>query len=90
MFTTCFTTVFEFLRKARAYFAAANVHSKHDYDTHRHRRCAANGIDASFKRQKNPVGNTEPRGVEVPGYAKANFHDIPDAPRCRGQKDGAG
>ena len=21
----------------------------------------------------------EPRGVEVPGFAKANFHDLPDA-----------
>lgn len=41
---------------------------------------AANGIDGQILAAKE-LGWThiEPSGVEVPGYAKANFHDIPDA-----------
>src|SRR5687767_12648177 len=41
---------------------------------------AANGIDGQIQAAKE-LGwkHIEPRGVEVPGYAKANFHDIPDA-----------
>ncbi len=41
---------------------------------------AANGIDGQIQATKE-LGwkHLEPRGVEVPGYAKANFHDIPDA-----------
>jgi len=41
---------------------------------------AANGIDGQIQATKE-LGwkHLEPRGVEVPGYAKANFHDLPDA-----------
>ena len=41
---------------------------------------AANGIDGQIQATKE-LGwkHLEPRGVEVPGHAKANFHDIPDA-----------
>jgi len=41
---------------------------------------AANGIDGQIQATKE-LGwkHLEPRGMEVPGYAKANFHDIPDA-----------
>ena len=41
---------------------------------------AANGIDGQIQATKE-LGwkHLEPRGVEVPGYAKANFHDISDA-----------
>src|SRR6185295_1424943 len=40
---------------------------------------AANGIDGQTQATKE-LGwkHLEPRGMEVPGYAKANFHDIPD------------
>src|SRR5947209_6103601 len=39
----------------------------------------ANTIDGQIKATKE-LGwkHLEPRGVEVPGFAKANFHDIPD------------
>ena len=39
---------------------------------------AANGIDGQIQATKE-LGWTylEPRGVELPGFAKANFHDIP-------------
>lgn len=41
---------------------------------------AANGIDGQLQATKELGWKfIEPRGVEVPGYAKANFHDIPDA-----------
>jgi sugar phosphate isomerase/epimerase len=41
---------------------------------------AANGIDGQIQATKELGWQCiEPRGVEVPGYAKANFHDIPDA-----------
>ena len=41
---------------------------------------AANGIDGQIQ-ATHELGwkNLEPRGVEVPDYAKANFHDLPDA-----------
>lgn len=41
---------------------------------------AANGIDGQIQATRE-LGwkHLEPRGVEVPGGAKANFHDIPDA-----------
>jgi len=41
---------------------------------------AANGVDGQIQATKQ-LGwkHLEPRGMEVPGYAKANFHDIPDA-----------
>ena len=41
---------------------------------------AANGVDGQIQATKE-LGwkHLEPRGMEVPGYAKANFHDIPDA-----------
>src|SRR6266566_3274434 len=41
---------------------------------------AANGIDGQIQATKE-LGwkHLEPRGMEVPGHAKANFHDIPDA-----------
>jgi sugar phosphate isomerase/epimerase len=41
---------------------------------------AANGIDGQIQAAKE-LGWThiEPRGMEVQGFAKANFHDIPDA-----------
>jgi sugar phosphate isomerase/epimerase len=41
---------------------------------------ASNGIDGQIQATKE-LGwkHLEPRGMEVPGYAKANFHDIPDA-----------
>jgi sugar phosphate isomerase/epimerase len=40
---------------------------------------AANTIDGQIRATRD-LGWTflEPRGVEVPGFAKANFHDIPD------------
>lgn len=40
----------------------------------------ANTIDGQIQ-AANELGwkHLEPRGMEVPGYAKANFHDIPDA-----------
>src|SRR4051812_38210696 len=40
----------------------------------------SNSIDGQIQATKE-LGWTylEPRGVEVPGYPKANFHDIPDA-----------
>src|SRR5436190_18113883 len=40
----------------------------------------ANNIDGQIRAAKE-LGwtNIEPRGVEVDGFAKANFHDIPDA-----------
>jgi sugar phosphate isomerase/epimerase len=41
---------------------------------------AANSLDGQIRAAKELGWNAiEPRGVEVPGYAKANFHDIPDA-----------
>ncbi len=41
---------------------------------------AANSIDGQIQAtQELGWKFIEPRGVEVPGYAKANFHDIPDA-----------
>jgi sugar phosphate isomerase/epimerase len=41
---------------------------------------AANGIDAQINAHRELGWNTiEMRGVEVPGFAKANFHEIPDA-----------
>ena len=41
---------------------------------------AANGIDGQLLATKELGWKfIEPRGVEVPGFAKANFHDIPDA-----------
>ncbi len=41
---------------------------------------AANTIDGQIQAtQELGWKFIEPRGVEVPGYAKANFHDIPDA-----------
>lgn len=41
---------------------------------------AANTIDGQIQATRE-LGwrHIEPRGVEVPGFAKANFHDIPDA-----------
>src|SRR6185503_2655334 len=41
---------------------------------------AANSLDGQIRAAKE-LGWTsiEPRGMEVPGYTKANFHDIPDA-----------
>ncbi len=41
---------------------------------------AANGVDGQIQATQT-LGwkHLEPRGMEVPGYAKANFHDIPDA-----------
>ncbi len=41
---------------------------------------AANGIDGQIQATRE-LGwkHLEPRGVAVPGYAKANLHDIPDA-----------
>ena len=40
---------------------------------------AANSIDGQIKAtQELGWKLLEPRGVEVPGFAKANFHDIPD------------
>jgi sugar phosphate isomerase/epimerase len=40
---------------------------------------AANTIDGQIKAMKELGWNTlEMRGVEVPGFAKANFHDIPE------------
>src|SRR5262249_37058611 len=40
---------------------------------------AANTIDGQV-RATSDLGwkHIEPRGMEVPGFAKANFHDIPD------------
>jgi len=40
---------------------------------------AANSIDGQLRATRD-LGwkHLEPRGVEVPGFAKANFHDIPD------------
>ena len=40
----------------------------------------ANTIDGQIKNTRE-LGwrHLEPRGVEVQGFAKANFHDIPDA-----------
>ncbi len=41
---------------------------------------AANSIDGQIQAtQELGWKYIEPRGVEVPGFAKANFHDIPDA-----------
>src|ERR1041385_878708 len=41
---------------------------------------AANGVDGQIAATKElDWKHLEPRGMEVPGYAKANFHDIPDA-----------
>jgi sugar phosphate isomerase/epimerase len=41
---------------------------------------AANGIDGQIQATRELSWKCiEPRGVEVPGFAKANFHDIPDA-----------
>src|SRR6185295_12539482 len=41
---------------------------------------AANGIDGQIAATKELGWKfIEPRGVEVPGFAKANFHEIPDA-----------
>jgi sugar phosphate isomerase/epimerase len=41
---------------------------------------AANGIDGQIQATKELGWKyIEPRGVEVPGFAKGNFHDIPDA-----------
>lgn len=41
---------------------------------------AANSIDGQIQAtQELGWTHLEPRGVEVPGHAKANFHDIPDA-----------
>src|SRR5512137_2961930 len=41
---------------------------------------AANSIDGQIlATQELGWKFLEPRGVEVPGFAKANFHDIPDA-----------
>jgi hypothetical protein len=41
---------------------------------------AANSLEGQIRAAKE-LGwkSIEPRGVEVTGYAKANFHDIPDA-----------
>lgn len=41
---------------------------------------AGNSIDTQIAAARE-LGwkHIEPRGVEVPGYAKANFHDVPDA-----------
>src|SRR5881296_83570 len=40
---------------------------------------AANTIDGQIRAtQELNWKHLEPRGVEVPGFAKANFHDIPD------------
>ena len=40
---------------------------------------AANNIDGQIQAtQELGWKLLEPRGVEVPGFAKANFHDIPD------------
>lgn len=40
---------------------------------------AANGIDGQIRAtQELGWHHLEPRGVEVPGFAKANLHDIPD------------
>jgi sugar phosphate isomerase/epimerase len=40
---------------------------------------AANGVDGQIQAtQELGWKHLEPRGIEVPGYAKANFHDIPD------------
>jgi sugar phosphate isomerase/epimerase len=41
---------------------------------------AADGIDRQIQAtQELGWKHLEPRGMEVPGYAKANFHDLPDA-----------
>jgi len=41
---------------------------------------AANGLDGQIQAaQELDWPHLELRGVEVPGYAKANFHDLPDA-----------
>jgi sugar phosphate isomerase/epimerase len=41
---------------------------------------AANSIDGQIQAtQELGWNHLEPRGVEVPGFAKANLHDIPDA-----------
>src|SRR5690242_14299611 len=41
---------------------------------------AANTIDNQIKATRELGWKfLEPRGVEVPGFPKANFHDIPDA-----------
>ena len=41
---------------------------------------AANSIDGQIEATRELGWKfLEPRGVEVPGFAKANFHDIPDA-----------
>src|SRR5438552_17465416 len=41
---------------------------------------AANTIDGQIHATRELGWKfIEPRGVEVPGFAKANFHDIPDA-----------
>lgn len=41
---------------------------------------AANGLDGQIRAAKDlGWSHLEMRGVEVPGFAKANFHDIPDA-----------
>ena len=41
---------------------------------------AGNSIDTQIAAARElDWKHIEPRGVEVPGYAKANFHDVPDA-----------
>jgi len=41
---------------------------------------AANSLDGQIRAAKELGWSAiEPRGMEVPGYTKANFHDIPDA-----------
>ena len=41
---------------------------------------AGNSIDTQIAAARElSWKHIEPRGVEVPGYAKANFHDVPDA-----------
>ena len=41
---------------------------------------APTALTARFGPRGNWAGkHLEPRGVEVPGFAKANFHDLPDA-----------
>ena len=41
---------------------------------------AAGGIDGQIKAHQTLGWKTiEMRGVEVPGYPKGNFHEIPDA-----------
>ncbi|MSU56675.1 MAG: sugar phosphate isomerase/epimerase [Pedosphaera sp.] len=41
---------------------------------------AANGVDGQIQATRELGWKfIEPRGVEVPGFAKANFHEIPDA-----------